>query len=644
MDAVNAPGFRREMHEGRMERPIVKSSFLFFAALAGLVFIMLFWRLYDLGIRRGNLFFLRAQANKTYPILISAPRGIIYDRNYERMVENAPTFVIAMDASVIGSDEEFKAVLIGAASLVGKQVRDVAEANGLGEEVLAGPSLFVRSSWPPEIFIAAGELRSVILEIGSRPEDFPFIAVTEADRRDYILGSFSSHALGYVGRPNRKELAEREYLHSASIIGKAGIETQYEEYLSGSDGKKIIEIDATGEKLRERYIVKASPGRNVALEMDKGLQSFAASTLERHLRALGKKAGVVVAMDPRNGAIRALVSFPSFDPNIFAHNSSKKEIEKLVNDTRHPFFNRAISGGYPSGSTIKPLMATAALEEKIIDPDRQIFDPGFISVPNPYDASNPAIFKDWRALGWVDMRRALAMSANVYFYTVGGGYRDIKGLGIERIKKFLNAFGWGETLGIDIPGENAGLIPDPETKKTTRPKDPVWRIGDTYITSIGQGDIQITPLQLAASIAAIANGGTLWKPRLAKAVVDGERNPVKEFQPEAIRADIASPQSLAIVREGMRQAVTAGSAKSLDDLFFTSAGKTGTAQTGVYGKNHGWFVGFAPYEDPEVVVAVLVEEGTGGSTDAVPIAKEVLYYYFTAVKNSQLTPLENALR
>ena len=392
--------------------------------------------------------------------------------------------------------------------------------------------------------------------------------------------------------------------------------------------------------MRERFIERATPGRDVVLEIDGELERFAAETLARHIRAVGKRAGALVALDPRDGAVRALVSYPGYDSNLLGSGASLEEVGQLLRDPAKPFFNRVVSGGYPSASTIKPILATAALEAKLIDPARQIYDPGYISVPNPYDPANPTIFKDWKPLGWIDMRRAIAFSANVYFYTIGGGHGGIPGLGIERIKSWLERFGWGSTLGIDLPGEYAGLIPDPEKKKIIRPKDPAWRIGDTYITSIGQGDLQITPLQLAAATAAIANGGTLWKPRVARAIVDDERRVVQAFDPVRLREDIASAGSLAIVREGMRLAVTEGSAIGLAELFFPVAGKTGTAETGVYGRNHGWFVGFAPYDAPEIVIAVLVEEGSGGSTDAVPVAREVLYHYFTQSHNPQLTDQE----
>lgn len=637
MDSVNIPGFHAEMQEGRMERPIARRSFLLFASLLAAGFLVLVGRLIQLEILRGEAFLAQAQANKTYPLLVQAPRGIFSDRYFEKLVENVPTFVVSLKPSAMASDEEFRGVLVGLAAFFGKNVSDIAEANGLAEAGRAPAEWQARTAWPAEVFLAAGELREEILELQTRRDDFPGLAIAEADRRNYLLGPYASHVLGYVGRPSREDLLDHPDVRPSEVIGKAGLEFQYEEALRGRAGEKLIEVNASGEAQRERFIVKAVAGKNVVLEIDAGLQRFAAATLERHLRALGKRAGAIVALDPRDGAVRALVSFPTYDSNTFGRTTSPSAFGRLLRDPGNPFFNRAIAGGYPAGSTIKPILAVAALEESIIDPERSIYDPGYISVPNPYDPAHPTIFKDWKELGFVDMRRAIALSANVYFYTIGGGYRDIKGLGIERIKKFLERFGWGRPLGIDLPGEAAGLIPDPEKKKTIRPKDPIWRIGDTYITAIGQGDLQATPLQLAVSTAALANGGTLWTPRLAQAVVDEERRVLQSFFPQAIAANLAHPENLAIVREGMRQAVTGGSAASLQDLFFSTAGKTGTAQTGVYGKNHGWFVGFAPYENPELVITVLVEEGTGGSTDAVPIAKEVLYYYFTSAHNSQLT-------
>ena len=630
-DAVNVPGFRPELHEGRIERPLGRTAMAAFVVLLALGSLAAAGRLVELQVFRGEELRLVAKANRTYPITIAAPRGVFYDRNFALLVENAPTFVIGVRTQALPSDAAFGATIEAVARLTGRTPAEIAEANDL-----AGvPSS--RAEWPAEVFVAAGDLRAIVIEIQARPDAFPGVTVTEASRRRYVSPQAAAHLLGFVGLPDRANLADRFDLRPGEFVGKSGLELTYGELLRGAPGEKLIEVNAVGKPQRERFVIKAEAGRDLLLEVDGRLQEFAAATLARHIRALGKRAGAIVAIDPRDGAVRALVSHPSYDPNRFGRPEARRELARLLADPADPFFNRAVSGGYPSASTIKPFLAVAALEEGIIDPLRNIYDPGFISVPNPYDPERPSIFKDWKALGYVDMRRAIALSANVYFYTIGGGHGGIPGLGITKIKDYLTRFGWGSRLGIDLPGEASGLVPDPETKKLTRPHDPTWRLGDTYITAIGQGDLQVTPLQLAAATAAIANGGTLWKPRIARAVIDDERRAIRTFTPEVLRAGLARAESLAVVREGMRQAVTQGSAIGLAGLPVAAAGKTGTAQTGVYGRNHGWFAGFAPYDDPEIVIVVLVEEGTGGSTDAVPIAREVLYHYFTQARNSPLT-------
>ncbi|MDP3727091.1 MAG: penicillin-binding transpeptidase domain-containing protein, partial [bacterium] len=494
MDAVNIHGFRPEMQEGRIERPIPRSSLLAFGVLVAVGLVVLVGRIGDLALIRGEAFALQAQANRTYPIAIAPPRGIFYDRDFKKLVENTPTFDIILKPAVAADDAAFDRELASLLRLTGKTVLEIADVNGIDATALAGGPSYRRSQWPQEIFIASGELLSEVLEIQSRPDDFPAALVRETGRRSYPLGALSSHLLGYTGRPSRQDLANRPDIAPADTIGKDGLELAYEDVIRGRAGEKLIEVNAAGAALRERFIVKARPGRDVVLEIDGELERFAAETLGRHIRALGKRAGALVAIDPRDGAVRALVSYPGYDANLIASGVSKGELAGLLANPAKPFFNRAISGGYPSASTIKPFLATAALEAKLIDPEREIYDPGYISVPNPYDSANPTIFKDWKALGWIDMRRAIAFSANVYFYTIGGGYGPVRGLGIERIKATLERFGWGRPLGIDLPGEYGGLSPDPEKKKTIRPSDPLWRIGDTYITSIGQGDLQVTPL------------------------------------------------------------------------------------------------------------------------------------------------------
>jgi len=325
-----------------------------------------------------------------------------------------------------------------------------------------------------------------------------------------------------------------------------------------------------------------------------------------------------------------MVSVPGFDNNLFSGGISKIQYEKIVSDPLNPFFNRAVSGTYPTGSTIKPLIASAALEEHIIDPDKELLTHGYIEIPNEYDPEIVYRFADNADHGLVDMRDALAVSSNVYFYTIGGGYEDQQGLGPTRIKDYLLKFGWGAETGIDLPGEVRGLIPDPAWKK--KAKGEGWWDGDTYLFSIGQGNVLATPLQVVSSFAAIANGGTLYTPRMVKEIITKEAP--KTIPSQVAKADIIAPDNIEVVRDGMRQAVKWGSSLLLNSLPVSSAAKTGTAQTGRKdedGKDYlySWVSVFAPYENPEIVLTVMVEDAKEGSLAVLPVAQEVLQWYFT---------------
>jgi penicillin-binding protein 2 len=319
-------------------------------------------------------------------------------------------------------------------------------------------------------------------------------------------------------------------------------------------------------------------------------------------------------MDPRNGKILALVSFPTYDNNGFIKGDSEY-ITKLFQDKNDPLINRVISGGYPSGSTIKPMLAAAVLQEKIIDPNKNLTCPGYI---NLYDKSGNIYwtYKDWSTHGTVNMIKAIAESCDVYFYTVGGGYGNQQGLGITNIKKYLELFGWGQKTGIDLPEEKAGFVPDDIWKKQTKGEE--WYIGDTYNTSIGQGDITVSPLQLTSAIAAIANGGKLFQPQL-----------LQDSQPKIIRENFIEQKNLDIVRRGMREAIVSGTAKSLNNLPIEVAGKTGTAETYKGKTPHAWFTAFAPYINPEIVISVLIENGSEMGGVTVAVTREALNWYFS---------------
>src|SRR3989344_4277725 len=463
--------------------------------------------------------------------------------------------------------------------------------------------------------------RETLLSLETNSTVLPAIFINKETRRDYNDGGYFSHVIGYVGRVSSGDLNNDSYYSILDFIGKDGLEAQYEKELRGLPGKIAVSVNSENAILKTLIAKEAMPGNNLELSIDGDLQKLLTNAINAKMIQTNSTAAAAVVLNVKSGEIIALVSLPSFDFNSQAYG-------EIIKDKNKPLFNRAISGFYPAGSTIKPFVASAGLAENIIDPNSKIDDTlGYIRIENQYDPDIVYTYRDWKAHGFVDMRRAIAVSANVYFYTIGGGYKSFKGLGINRIKKYLNIFGFGSNLGIDLPGEAPGLIPDPSWKKSA--KNEGWFTGDTYNVSIGQGDVLVTPLQMASAIAAVANNGTLWKPKIVRKITDPDGQIIKEFKPEMIRNNFIDTDNLQIVREGMRGAVTEGSAYLLNDLPIKVAGKTGTAQvTNTFRKTNAWFTGFAPYDNPEIALAIIVEGAGEGSTAAVQVAKEVFYWYY----------------
>jgi penicillin-binding protein 2 len=341
----------------------------------------------------------------------------------------------------------------------------------------------------------------------------------------------------------------------------------------------------------------------------------------------------VVVLDVNTGAVRAMVSLPSFASTTLSGGADPKAYAALVNDTRNPFLNRATAGLYPSGSTIKPFVGAAALFHDILTPNERVdASAGKITVKSVYDENISWTFHDWTAHGFVNMTEAIARSSNVYFYTAGGGFEEREGLGIERLVAALRAFGFGSPTGIDLPGEAAGRIPTPEWKRETL--NEAWFIGDTYNLSIGQGNFGVTPLQLAVGTAAIANGGTRWRPHVVEALLTASGEVAETKKPEVVGTVPFDAASLTTVRQGMRMAVTApfGTNRSLATLPISAAAKTGTAQFGNEGKTHALVTAFAPYEKPELAIAVVLEGG-GNSPEATRVARDILEWYATNAEN-----------
>lgn len=420
-------------------------------------------------------------------------------------------------------------------------------------------------------------------------------------RRDYIDSPGFGHLLGYVNYPKRDA---KGFYYQENIIGKDGLEERYNEILSGVNGLQIVETDALGNSQAGSIVEAPVSGTALKLGIDARIQEKLYTTIEALAADRGFLAGAGGIMDVKTGELIALTSFPEYSSTILSEGANKKVIQGYSVDKRGVYLDRSVSGVYTPGSIVKPMMAIAALNEGVITPTKAILSTGSISIPNPYNPKLKTVFNDWKAHGWVDMRQAIAVSSDVYFYEVGGGYGDQKGIGIANIEKYSRMFGFGVVTGIDIKDEKTGVVPSPEWKAKVFNGEP-WRIGNTYHTSIGQYGFQATLMQALRSTAAIANGGTLVTPHL---VVE----PARELPVSHI--DI--PESyFQVAREGMRQAVDVGTVKGLNVGYVRVAGKTGTAEIDAGKKyENSWIVGFFPYEKPRYAFAVVMERGPHDNT------------------------------
>lgn len=417
-------------------------------------------------------------------------------------------------------------------------------------------------------------------------------------RRVYESPGFS-HLLGYVSYP-KKDSSGNYY--ETEIKGMEGIESSMNALLAGSNGTLLVEEDARGIIQSQGTVKPPEDGKTLVLSVDARAQRAFYESIKELADRTPFQGAAAVLMDAETGEVYALASYPEYDSNILSSGGPVDVIEGYATDSRQPYLDRAIAGLYTPGSIVKPIEAAGVLADKLISPEKTIYSSGSISIPNPYDSTRPSIFKDWKAHGAVDVRKAIAVSSDVYFYAVGGGFEDQRGLGIDRINYWFRLFGYTTPTGIELPGEASGMVPTPAWKKENF--DDEWRIGDTYNTAIGQYGMQVTVLEAARSIAAVANGGKLVKPTILKdAPISGQ----------SIAID---PSALQIAREGMRLGVTEGTSLGLNSLSFARlAGKTGTAQVGVRNEFYNmWAVGFWPYEKPKYIFVVLMDRGPAGTS------------------------------
>mgnify|MGYP001116844993 CR=1 FL=1 len=550
-----------------------------------------------------------SKGNRVRSISIKALRGEILDRNGKVLARSVPSMDAVIMPNYLPDDfQKRKEMAEGVARILGLDANNV-------ETMIESQNRKSKET----VLLAENITQEQVLILMEKSVDFPGIFIENTAIRHYEYSNIFSQVVGYDGKITREEMTRNPEYKMTDYIGKASLEKQYEKELRGTAGAKQVEVDSMGNIKKNLGIISPKAGNDLILNIDADLQKKLYDSMMEILEKTEKKTAAAVAIDPRNGGVLAMVSLPSYDNNLFAGGIKNNDYQAIIGDKSLPLLNRAINGEYPPGSTIKPAVAAAALSEGIITPETIIDGHGGrISVGG-------FSFGDWKPHGPSDVRLAIAQSNNIFFYSVGGGYGNISGLGMSRMKKYENLFGFGSPTGIDLPGESSGFIPDEQWKLDTLKEK--WYVGNSYHAAIGQGYITATPLQLANYTAALANGGTLYVPRVVSQIKKSNGQ-VELVDSDVIRKNFISASVMQVVREGMRKTITDGTAQSLKDLPIEVAGKTGTSQFGGEGKTHGWFISFAPFDNPEIAMVILAEGDGDGHTLGIPVTKAVYEDYF----------------
>ena len=627
------------------------SKLFYIRAILLLLLLILGSRAAWLQLAKGDYYYSLAEGNRLRIEVVEPRRGIIYDRNLTPLVRNTANFVLYLRPIDLPKNEldrdnlirKVASILDDTANLNNDTPTTTVENVGSLSLVSDTPSYFKIKTLLDKVAIGSLESyqplfvadnidydRAMLLSL--KLNDLPGVFLSNKIRREYLFPVLDdktgekalsfSHLLGYTGKISEAEFKNSSDDYSViDYIGKSGLEYFWEKDLKGVPGRKNIEVDALGRQKKIVNEVPAQDGANLRLAIDADLQRKTEAVVDNYLKKLNLKRASVIIMNPQTGELLSLVSVPGYDNNLFAKGIKQEDYQKYLNDPDRPLFNRAVSGEFPSGSTFKLVVASAALQEKIINETTSFLSTGGLHI-------GQWTFPDWKAggHGQTNVRKAIAESVNTFFYYIGGGYQDFVGLGVDRLAKYAKLFGIGVKTGIDLPNEATGFVPTADWKKTTKGES--WYVGDTYHFAIGQGDVLVNPLQVANFTATVANGGKLLEPHLVSALLDSNNNVVRDIKPKIVRENFIDAANLQIVREGMRQTVMAGSARSLQAVPVEVAGKTGTAQWSSKKAPHAWFTGFAPYDNPQVVITVMVEEGREGSSVSVPIAKEILQWYF----------------
>ncbi len=624
---------RWRAREPRRETPANARTLTVSAAIKALVVLMfgiLVIQLINLQVIHGENYKQQSAINAIREVPVPAARGLIYDREGRPLVTNSARFAATMIPGDLPEDPERVYRLVG-------EVIDLSPAE-IGLRVDEGEEN--TGEYSPVVIKADLDRDTALILMELEPHA-PGLRVEVDPARTYLTGDLLSHVMGYIGPISQEEyddLAEEGY-GLQDYVGKSGVEASYEEVLRGKSGKKLIEVDATGRELKTISERPPIDGTNLVLSVDLDLQQRVADILKAYSADSINAAAAV--MDVHTGELLANVSLPSYDNNIFSSAISDEELNALLNNPGKPLVDHLIAEQYPPGSTFKTIVGLGALEEGVAVPGTTITSRGYITLENEFDPNVVYIYPDWAPLGTLDFYGGVAMSSDVYFYYLAGGFPDdgFRGLGEDSVAEYARAFGLGAATGIDIPGEATGLVPDAEWKQETI-GDP-WTLGDTYNYGIGQGYVTATPLQMLNVAAAVANGGNLVAPRVVSHFQDSTGNELDAVETEVRDQLPVSQSNLQIMREAMRQSVTTGVARNAAASSVEVAGKTGTAEFGEPRPDgshdtHGWFIGFAPYDDPQVAVVVFVQNGTGGN-DAAPAAGRIIDAYFTGDQAPETT-------
>lgn len=571
------------------------------------LFAVLLGRMFYLQLWRGDYYAKQSDGNRLRQSRILAPRGIIYDSEGKELVNNLPGYAVVLQKQSSYKPETLQRL----SNLLQMPVEEI------NAKIKASENFY------EPIMLKNNLDQQMVTKIEEQRRYMPEVMLSVQPIRNYPYHELAVHALGYVGEVSSYEIEQGLFknISQGSLVGKGGLEKTYDKYLRGEDGAFMEEVDVAGNVVKHYDSVQPIPGKNLKLTIDYELQKELEAFTDKHLAFLrssgiapGARAAAVVAIDPRNGAVRAMVSRPGYDPNWFVHGISSKNWNSINNDPNYPMNNKVITGEYPPGSTFKIVTGSAAFELKKVGLNEPIFDGGFHPmVPTMGNAGG-------EVLGWLTFIKALAMSDNVYFYELG--YR----VGIDNIEKYAHIFGFGERTGIDLEGESKGLVASKKVKRKIWDED--WRLGDTFNAAIGQGFNLTTPIQLSVMLSIVANGGTKYQPYLVDSIINSDGSLFeKPKRAEGKHIDV-SQQTIDYIRMGMSATTQeGGTASYFAGLPKPIAGKTGTAENS-HGRDHGLFVAYGPVDDPELVVVCIVEQGGFGSVAAGPIVYKAFEEFF----------------